>query len=78
LTVNDIVTTVATEVTEIYNPTNIPTIPFDSIIKEVKRLIEKGNITSITIYILVLIAIILTTYYSIHLIFSNNILTKPK
>ena len=43
LTSNDIVTTVASEVTEIYNTASIPTIAFDSIMKKVKRLIEKGN-----------------------------------
>jgi len=41
MTSNDIVTTVATEVTEIYNTASIPTIVFDSITKKVKRLIAQ-------------------------------------
>ena len=42
-TVNDIAKTVTTEVIEIYNTASIPTIAFDSTVKKVKRLIEKGN-----------------------------------
>ena len=41
--VNDIVTSVATEVTEIYNTASIPTIAFNSFTKKVQRLIDKGN-----------------------------------
>ena len=43
LTVNDIIKTVANEVTQVYHTASIPTIAFDSIVTKVKRLIEKGN-----------------------------------
>ena len=42
-TVNDIAKTIGTEVIEIYNSASIPTIAFDSVVKKVKRLVEKGN-----------------------------------
>ena len=42
-TVNDVAKTVANEVTEVYNTASIPVIAFDSVVKKIKRLIERGN-----------------------------------
>lgn len=43
IAVNEIAKLLATKVNEIYAAASIPTIAFDSIVKKVRRLIEKGN-----------------------------------